>query len=84
MKKEWKPTRAKYGSGEELWIGKIKVGAWFNPTVSKSEATKYRTQILLPGITLKEGTIDWTTADAAKARVERVVDTWFKWLEESA
>lgn len=82
MKKEWKPTSAKYGSGEELWIGKIKVGSWFNPSVPKGSDTVYRASVDLPSINMKKGTTDFPNRELAKARVERAVDTWFKWLEE--
>lgn len=81
LKKEWKETRAKYGSGEELWIGKIKVGSWFNPVGSKGDPMRYRAVIDLPGITMKPETVDHPDREAAKTRVERAVDTWFKWLE---
>lgn len=81
MEKTWKPARGKYTCGEELWIGKIPVASWFNPVRSKGDPTAYRAQIDLPGIAMKKDRIEADSADEIKARIERVVDTWFKWLE---
>lgn len=82
MEKTWKPARGKYASGEELWIGKVPVASWFRPTRSKSEKTIYRAEIKLPGIMFKEGRNDADTVEEIKSRIEEVVDTWFKWLEQ--
>lgn len=82
MQGVWKANTGKYTTGEVYWIGKINVGAWFNPVVSKGEPTKYRAMIELPGIKMKEGTTDFNNAEDAKKRVEAAVATWFKWLEQ--
>lgn len=75
--KEWKPKRAKYGIGEELWIGRRCVGAWFNPTVSKGSPSIYRAVVHLPDFRLKEDVQDKDNRDDAKLIVERSVDAWF-------
>lgn len=80
---EWKRTRARYGSGEELWIGKINVGSWFNPVVPKGSPSKFRAMLHLPGLEMKPETVDHDDAESARQRVERAVDTWFKWLNET-
>lgn len=82
MQGKWVRNTGRYASGEFYKIGKIKVGSWFNPTVSKGQPQIYRAVCDLPGITLKEGTTDFATAEEAKARLERAVATWFRWLDE--
>lgn len=81
MKGIWIKNQTKYSSGENYKIGKIEVGAWFNPLVSKGEPTIYRAQINLPGMKMNEGTIDFDDAEHARNRVESAIATWFKWLE---
>jgi hypothetical protein len=82
MEKTWKHTRAKYGSGEELWVGKVCVAACFNPVGSKGSPTKYRAEIRLPTIAMKQDRQEADTAEEIKRRIENVVDVWFRWLDE--
>lgn len=82
LKGIWIRNQAKYSSGENYRIGKIDVGAWFNPVVSKGESTVYRAQVNLPSMEMKEATIDFPDAEQARKRVESAVATWFKWLEQ--
>lgn len=78
---EWKRTEGRFANGETLWIGRVPVGAWGNPIGRKGESTKYRAEVSLPGLRMKEGTVDFANADEAKRRVEAAVLTWFKWLD---
>lgn len=78
----WERNTAKHSSGETYRIGKIVVGKWFNAIVSKGQPSLYRAMLDLPGLTMKPDTIDHPTPEAARARVERAVATWFAWLEQ--
>ncbi|MDO6966965.1 hypothetical protein [Rhizobium alvei] len=80
----WKRNTAQYSTGEILYIGKIAVGGWFNPTVSKGDPTLYRARIDLPSLTMSRATIDFDNHEKARARVEAAVKTWFKWLEQES
>ena len=82
MKGVWRINKAKYASGEEYMLGIVRVGCWFNPTVSKGNQIVYRVSIELPGINMKKGTTDYDTADKAKKRLEQAVENWFKWIQE--
>lgn len=84
MNKVWKKNRAKYGSGEELWIGRRCVGCWFNPVVSRGSEALFRAQTHLPSIAIRTDLVDSKTAEGAKAVVEAIVDAWFKGLEDEA
>jgi hypothetical protein len=83
MQGVWTRNTARYSSGEIYKIGHVRVGSWFNPTVSKGEPQKFRAVVELPGIAMKEGTDTFDNAEAARKRVEAVVATWFKWLEQA-
>jgi len=82
MNKVWKKSKAKYGSGEELWIGRRCVGCWFNPVVSRGSETLFRAQTHLPSIAIRPELVDSPTSERARAVVEAIVDSWFKGLEE--
>lgn len=83
MKKEWVVPKRYRGAGEDLYIGKVLVGSWYCPLGAKGEVTKYRAQLNLPGLHMRDDSVDFPDAEQAKARLERAVDTWFKWLEET-
>lgn len=80
MQGKWARNTSKYGTGEIYKIGKIQVGSYFNATVSRGSPTVYRANVELPGIRMKAETTDFDNAEAAKIRVEKVVATWFNWL----
>ena len=75
----WKQQTGTYSTGWNCYIGKIKVGSADYSLVIGGE---YRAYITLPGIRLKDDSINFLTLDAAKLRVEQAVKTWFEWLEQ--
>lgn len=71
----WIKQTGKYASGEELTLGKVKVGwAGYSAMVSKSDTNKYAASVTLPG--LSPITDRYSTQEAAKARVEHTVGVW--------
>lgn len=81
MSGKWEKQTAKYASGENYRVGKVVVGsAGYSATVSKSEPNKYECHCLLPGI--KQAGEKYATLDEAKARLERMVSTWFMWTAQ--
>jgi hypothetical protein len=82
MKITWKPARGRHATGEELWIGKRCVGCYFQAVVPKGSPTIYRASIGLPSISIKPEFVDHRMPAQAKAVVERMVEIWFRSLEE--
>ena len=83
MKRVWKRDTHQYASGESLFVGRIKVGwAGYDGNRSRNDTKKYKARIDLPSIKLADETVYHETAEDAKARVERALDTWIKWFEE--
>lgn len=76
----WTPNTAKFGSGFIGRIGKIKVGEVFYAVVARGEPAMYEASLTLPGIQMK-GTTRFSTAEAAMARVDTAVKSWFMFLE---
>lgn len=73
---EWKPSKAKYMSGNDAYLGKIRVGwAGYSATGSKNDAEKYAGSVLLPGVKV-EG--KFMTDEDAQRRVEQVVSEWVR------
>jgi len=77
---KWITNPAKYGSGELLVMGNVTIGRADYSMRSKSEPITYRCVCFLPGI--KQAEEKYPTIDAAKARLERMVTTWFSWVSE--
>jgi len=63
--------------GRASTVGRGRVGVRADPTA-------YRAQIDLPGIAMKRERVEADSADEIKRRIEGVVETWFKWLEQEA
>jgi hypothetical protein len=80
MKGTWEKQTGKYEWGENYRIGKIIVGSAQHVSGSKGEPTKFGAFSLLPGI--KKADSPYTSIEDAKARVERMTDAWFSWLEQ--
>lgn len=77
----WEMQTGRHESGENYRIGKIVVGsAGYNGTRSKGDPLTHRAYLLLPGITMKDGTDRFPNMEEAKARLEAAVATWFRWL----
>lgn len=72
----WKPSKAKYMSGNDAYLGKIRVGwAGYTATGSKSDVEKYAGSVMLPGVKV-EG--KFMTDEDAQRRVEEVVGVWVR------
>lgn len=81
MNRNWEKQTGKYASGEQLRIGKVIVGsAGYDPIGPKSDPNKYNCHCLLPGI--KQAAERYATLEEAKARLERMVNTWFMWTAQ--
>lgn len=81
MRGKWVKDTRKYSFGEIYKIGRIPVGSAFFHGGSKGDADKYAVSLSLPGI--KTPTDRYTNLEDAKARVERAVEVWFSWLEDT-
>lgn len=80
-KGEWIQQTGQHMSGEGYRIGKVFVGsAYYSALTSRDDPLRYRCRIDLPG--MKQPQEAYTTIDEAKARLERAVATWFRWVEE--
>lgn len=82
MQGKWERQTHQYSYGENYRIGKVIVASAFYQSGSRNEPTKYVVRVDLPGI--KSPTDLYTNIEDAKARAERAVATWFKWLGEKA
>lgn len=77
---KWERQAHKYSDGENYRVGKIVVGSAFYSSTTRGDPAKYAVQIELPGI--RQPTDWYVNIEDAKARVERAVATWFRWLDE--
>lgn len=77
---KWERQTHKYSDGENYRIGKIVVGSAFYSSTTRGDPAKYAVQIDLPGI--RQPTDRYVNVEDAKARVERAVAVWFRWLDE--
>ncbi|MEZ2132495.1 MULTISPECIES: hypothetical protein [unclassified Sinorhizobium] len=76
----WERQTGKHQLGENFRIGKVVVGAAFYSSTTRDDPLKYAVRVDLPGI--KNPTDRYTNIEDAKARLERAVATWFRWLDE--
>ena len=75
----WKISKAKYISGEDLFLGRIRVGsAHYDGMTPKGSDEKYRAGCILPG--MLSMTEHFKTIEEAKSCVEAYVA---KWLEHA-
>ena len=81
MKGKWEKQTGEYQWGEDYRIGKIIAGSAQHVSGSRDEPPKFGAFYFLPGI--KTPNDRFTSIEDAKARVERGVSTWFKWLESN-
>jgi len=81
MEGKWEKQTGNYQWGENYRIGTVIVGRAQHISGSRGEPTKFGAYYDLPGI--KSPADRFATIEEAKARVERGVSTWFKWLESS-
>lgn len=77
---KWEQQTGNYQYGENYRIGKIIVASAFYRSGSRDAPAKYAVRLELPGI--KNPSDLYTNLEDAKARAERAVSAWFKWLEE--
>ncbi|MBD9542925.1 hypothetical protein IB276_26110 [Ensifer sp. ENS04] len=77
---QWERQTHQYSCGENYRIGKVIVGSAFYKSGPRDEPAKYALCINLPGIKSPEQL--YTNIEDAKARLERVVATWFRWINE--
>ena len=81
MNGKWEKQTGKYAFGEDYRVGRVVVGsASHSATVSKGDPNKYDCCCLLPGI--RQPANRYATLDDAKARLERMVNTWFMWTAQ--
>lgn len=82
MQKTWHKKTGKYSTGETLVVGKVAVAEyhWDSLKPKDGPVLNYRMNILLPGISFKEGFTHRETPEEAKAAIERAVDRWLEWL----
>lgn len=76
----WERQTGQYQWGESYRIGKVVVGRAQHVSGSRDEPPKFGAYYDLPGIKTPDDR--YTNVEDAKARVERGVATWFKWLGE--
>lgn len=79
MKKEWKEVAYRIGPvTHHCVVNKIKMGFVTQKITAKGEPVQYKFHCLLPGVSISmmEGT--QPTIEAAKKRVEELIDLWFK------
>lgn len=80
MEIEWEPQTGKYQRGEWARVGKVIVGsAYYSGMSGRDDLRKYACACDLPGI--KQPSEHYVTIGEAKARLERMVRTWFSWTE---
>lgn len=77
---KWEKQTGKHQLGEWLRVGRVVVGdaGWYGG--SKGETKNYGCRCMLPGI--KQPEEKYATLDEAKARLERMVNTWFMWTAQ--
>lgn len=78
----WEKQTGNYQHGENYRVGKVVVGSAFYKSTTRDDPLKYAVQIYLPGI--KNPDDRYMDIEQAKARLERAVATWFRWLKEEA
>lgn len=77
MKLEWKTATGKYESGQNLFMGRVKVGtAHYSGMRSKGDPLAHACSCVLPG--LKPINDRYVTIEEAKARVELAVEAWLE------
>lgn len=79
MNKAWEKQTGKHQLGEWLRVGKVIVGDAGWRIGSKGDTKTYGCTCLLPGI--KQCEDRYETIDEAKARLTRMVDAWFSWVQ---
>lgn len=78
---KWERQTGAYQFGENYRIGKVIVGcAFYDGSASRNDPAKYAIELYLPSI--KRPSDTYTNIEDAKARLERAVATWFRWLDE--
>jgi hypothetical protein len=72
----WTKKTDRYSYGSNGALGPYKVAEVIQPTQSKgSVGPRWRAEVLLPGIGVKQGLL-FETEEEAQACADRVVDTW--------
>jgi len=80
MNMKWEKSTLQYTSGENLFLGKWRVGGiHYNSLKSKDDPLKYKATCRLPGI--KDDLGHFEDEDKAKSIVEFAVDHWIKGAE---
>ena len=76
MNFKWSPKTQPYATGEDLYLGKWRVGSYYYDSMKgQNEKDKYSVDMMLPGIRNHQGSFA-KIADA-KAMAEKVVKYWF-------
>jgi hypothetical protein len=79
---EWSRRTARYGTFDEAFIGKVKVGYVCAALGRQGEETQYAVRCTLPDIAPKKEFAVRPSVEEAKVVVEALVRRWFKKLEE--
>lgn len=81
-KGEWREHPGRYTSGEFYRLGKIDVAeVSYMSARRKDDPHCWSLRILLPCIKPKQET--YVDKDVAKAAAERIVRTWFAWIDDA-
>ena len=80
LKGKWERQTGQYQSGEDFKLGTVTVGAaFYSGTRGRDDPKKFAVRIYLPGI--KQPEDHYETIERAKLRLERMVETWFGWVQ---
>jgi hypothetical protein len=80
MQGKWERQTHRHSCGENYRVGKIIVGSAYYSSTTRGDPLKYAVTIDLPGI--KNPDDRYADIEPAKARLERAVAVWFRWIAE--
>jgi hypothetical protein len=74
----WKPRKGQYQTGENAFLGRVAVGAWFYTIHHRgaNDPLRYRWEMGLPGFKREYSSGLVATQEEAKAALEAAVRRW--------
>ncbi len=79
---KWVKNKARYQTGESLYLNKIKIGSYsWNSAQSQGnhiESMNWEGRIELPSLSDKARTVYGGTQDEIKHKIEQIITNWFK------
>ena len=81
---QWKENKAKYQTGESLYLGRICIGSYgWNSSRSKSESERdnledWSGSLLLPSLLNSAQRVYGSSAEEVKVKMGKVVTSWFR------